>query len=111
VILRNELTRQPASQCRSSTLTIFIGNLLDSAIHFIREPPTIPGRYLIRVGKQHQRQWPPRRRFGAVSEFFTWSTTAKPSVPADILRPRHRHNWQGVGILYTVSGNIMILTH
>src|SRR3954470_22406195 len=23
--LRNELTRQPASQCRSSTLTIFIG--------------------------------------------------------------------------------------
>src|SRR5215510_3159059 len=25
VILRNELTRQPASQCRSSTLTIFIG--------------------------------------------------------------------------------------
>src|SRR6266446_4952324 len=31
VILRNELARHPASQCRSSTLTIFIGVLLRGA--------------------------------------------------------------------------------
>src|SRR6516165_9110804 len=42
VIFRNELTRQPASQCRSSTLTIFIGILLDNANHVIRQPPIIP---------------------------------------------------------------------
>jgi hypothetical protein len=63
---------------------IFIGTLLDGAIDVIREPPTIPGCYFIGVAKQH---WPLRRRFGLVSEFLTRLTTAKPSVPADILRP------------------------
>jgi hypothetical protein len=66
---------------------IFIGTLLDGAIDVIREPPTIPGCYFIGVAKQRQRQWPLRRRFGLVSEFLTRLTTAKPSVPADILRP------------------------
>jgi hypothetical protein len=44
VTLRNELTRQPASQCRSSTLTIFIGILLDNAIQIIRKAPIVPSR-------------------------------------------------------------------
>src|SRR5262249_25198148 len=44
VILRNELTRQPASQCRSSTLTIFIGTLLDNSGHVIRGMPILPSR-------------------------------------------------------------------
>src|SRR5208282_5115336 len=43
VILRNELTRQPASQCRSSTLTIFIGDLLEKTFHVTRCPALRPG--------------------------------------------------------------------
>src|SRR5215472_12328211 len=63
VILRNELTRQPASQCRSSTLTIFIGILLDDAIHVIRAPAIIPGCV-------SNRRSPPARRAGG-GMFYT----------------------------------------
>jgi hypothetical protein len=64
VSLRNELTRQPASQCRSSTLTIFIGTLLDNTIQIIRQAPIIPSCAA-----------PPAiaaaLSVGSVSEFFT----------------------------------------
>src|SRR4029077_11071471 len=51
VILRNELTRQPASQCRSSTLTIFIGTLLDDAVQVIRRIPIVPDCLDLAAGK------------------------------------------------------------
>src|SRR6516225_270519 len=47
VTLRNEFVRQPASQCRSSTLTIFIGILLENAVQVIRRLPIVPGRALV----------------------------------------------------------------
>jgi hypothetical protein len=56
VTLRKELTRQPASQCRSSTLTIFIGSLLDNAIQIIRKAPIIPGRAAARDGRRFVRR-------------------------------------------------------
>src|SRR5712691_2601783 len=43
VTLRNELTRHPASQCRSSTLTIFIAVLLLNELRSIDGPPLAVG--------------------------------------------------------------------
>src|SRR3974390_170601 len=76
VILRNELTRQPASQCRSSTLTIFIGILLDNALQVIRRPPIVPGCYPLRGRRQGR-----------------------------VFRVRRYVRWYGVGILYMVKGD------
>src|SRR6516165_1108932 len=88
VILRNELTRQPASQCRSSTLTIFIGNLLDKCRsryqrgtdrpRFHRMPDEgASGFFTCRTANAGRRRAPAvpgdhnEGQFGALSESFT----------------------------------------
>src|SRR6202022_2154609 len=51
VTLRNELTRQPASQCRSSTLTIFMGNLLDNANSRYQKDAGAPKQHCLTIGR------------------------------------------------------------
>src|SRR5215831_9048495 len=91
VILRNELTRQPASQCRSSTLTIFICHLLDNAIDVIRRPRIVP-------------DCRPREEGGGL----VWSAAEDPSPRLSGYLPLRPS--RGVGILYKHHGDHSVST-